>query len=209
MIRTLISAAMLFVLTTTANAAPVVWDYSPDTTGASVVNNWQNISNRQNFVERFELSADTVLSGMDIFSTTSSGNFGFIATIRVFSNNSGTPDTKLYEFTETDHVIDSVGTLSQPSLSRKHVDFTVPVSLAAGSYFIGMSGSGDIAQAGLLNIDDNGIWQLSGGTISRFSNGIGDMAFRLFGEVSSVPAPSAFVLVGLGLIGLGIRRQSA
>ena len=67
-----------------AQAAPVVWDWSPATTGATVTNNnWTNEFGSQFFGERVQFASSTVVSGMDIYMSTSYGAVGDLSLIHI------------------------------------------------------------------------------------------------------------------------------
>lgn len=127
-----------FLLPATSSAA-IIWDYSPDTLGASGPPFWSNNSNGQNFAERFTIANSTVLSGMDIFSANVVGALGQPVTVRLFADNGATPGALIAEILSALSIIDDDGATSIADANRKHADFVY--ALAAGSYWIGMSGT--------------------------------------------------------------------
>lgn len=193
----------------------LIWDYSPLTTGGSGTTSWQNVSTFQNFAEVVSFANPVTVTGMDIYSNADIGSVGNSATIRIRSDAADLPGGLLFDFTETISIIDSIGATA--GNNRKHVDFTVPVPLAAGTpFWIGMSGTTvGLRQMSLLTNPpaDSRIALFNGTTFQGMFN-IGDMAFRLHGDVTVVPEPSSFVLFGLGSIGFAVigwrrKRKSA
>lgn len=179
----LVAAIMLFVgLPFTQAAAAIIWDYSPATLGATGIAGFNNQASGQNFAESVSFDANARITGMDIYSTDSLGVVGDTMTIRIWTDSSGQPGSLVTVFTEIISVIDSQGAVA--GVDRKHVDFTIPVDLAASTIFwIGMSGtSTNIRQMGLnTNFPDDQMMAQFMGTSFEFLTEpiVGDMAFRL------------------------------
>lgn len=209
--QTLLAAVLTISGSLTAQAAPVIWDYSPDATGiSSGGNSYTNIATGQNFLERVTFGSDTTVSGMSIYMTTFFGNVGDSVTIKLFSDGGAAPGTLLSSFNETVSEVDAEGTTIRPAAHRVFAEFTNNLNLLAGSYYIGMSGAGiTMTQSSLSGGPDDGrMWQLNSDSVSFLAN-VGDMAFRLYGASDPVPAPGALALLGLGLIGFGLRKRAA
>jgi hypothetical protein len=199
MIRTFqhfIAAALVLGCAAGHVTAAIVWDYSPATTGGNGQPDWSNQSLAQNFLEQIQFGGNTTLSGMDIYSISSFGTLGQSATIRLFGDDGGQPGKLIREFQEVISAVDSDGVGSVPNVTRKHVDFSVSLSLLPNTtYWIGMSGTAaELAQMGLqINPPgDGGMWQLAGDTPQYYAATIGDMAFRLEGT-TVIPEPSTFI----------------
>ena len=207
-------ALTLAILSPTAHAG-IVWDWSPDATGGSGQPNWSNNDSFQNFAETISFGANTTLTAMDIYGGNQFGSAGQSANIRIWSDNTGAPDAVLHQFTETISIVDTNGTTTLSGITRKHVAFTLPVTLsAATTYWIGMAGNGfDLVQLGLQNHSpgDGKMYQMVGPTPTFFAN-IGDMSFRLEGSVvpaaSAVPEPSTLISAATaGVVGLAMLRR--
>lgn len=202
----------LVVILSTVIAAEVkgdiVLDHSPSLYG-TYTDAWENLSFDQNFAENFLFNTAVQLTGMDIYSHYSSGSVGTSATIRLWSDSAGLPQTLLLDFTEPISFVDSDGASGEAN--RKHVDFTTPITLSANTtYWIGMSATGeDFYQTTLFNLPPGG-----DGFTAQFLNTayifqaeIGDMAFRLHGDVA-VPEPSSvMVCSGLAWAVLAVARR--
>ena len=57
----------------------------------------------------------------------------------IYANNGGLPENQVQRVVEVVDVIDSQFTTSIPSVRRKHVSLTTPLTLSSGTYWIGMS----------------------------------------------------------------------
>ena len=107
-------------LTHTATADPIIWDYSPVTTGGSgnpFFGNFAGVPG-QNLLEQFSFNTNFTLTAMDIYSDSNTGLEGMSATIRIFNDAAGSPSGLLQSFTETVTIIDNVGATA--GNNRKH-----------------------------------------------------------------------------------------
>ncbi len=197
-----------FTLSTPKAEAAILWDYSPETTGTtSGISAFESLSTSQNLAEIVSFGDAVELTGMDIYSASFFASVGDSVTIRIWTDNAGTPDTLIHDFTDTISVIDTEGVGSWGSVNRKFADFSdAPISLDANTfYWIGMSGTtATIGQAGLnTNPGDGGMSIFNGASFDFLDPTVGDMAFRLQGEVQTAqttPEPGS----GVGLLALGM-----
>jgi hypothetical protein len=203
-----------------AKAAFLV-EYSPSTTGATITPPgntagaaWSNQSTGQNFAESLLFNNAVTATAMDIYTGTGFAPVGTSVTIRLWTDNLGTPGSLITTFTEAVALHDSDGNAGKATVFRIRANFTNDLHLAANTrYWIGMSGTtSDIGQLGLTapNAPDNGSSaKFSGTTFQNHATDVGDLAFRLEGSVDSlnaVPAPPGAVLAAIGAFGLiGIR----
>jgi hypothetical protein len=203
-----LTTAALFATPSRAVAA-IVWDYSPATTGADINGPWSNISSIQNFSDQFLLGQDTTLTGMDIYARDGDPSIGQSVTVRLWSDNGGTPGTLLQAFTEALAAVDTQSAGSDPFVRRAFANFVNPVSVLANTrYWIGMSGTdselGQLTLTGLNAPGDNTTVGFDGTTFST-NYSIGDQAFRLHGNATAVPTPA--LLPGLMGMGMAVWRK--
>ncbi len=197
--------AAILVGTAAEAKAGFLLDFSPNATGALPVGVFRNIADGQNFAERILFGSGVLITGMDIYSlTTSRPEFapGFSVTIRLWADNGGIPGLLLHEREEPVSVIDTLGVGSVPNVSRYKSDFASSLALSANTrYWIGMSGTS--VEFGMLGLggpnapDDGAVYQMNVGSPS-FQAIAGDMAFRLYGDIQAVPEPSSVTLFGTG-----------
>lgn len=207
MFRSLATLTLLCSIVVSAPAA-IIWDYSPATTGANGNPGFINRAGDQNFLEHIQFAQDATITGMDIFSRSSAGTLGQSVTIRLFSDASGVPGTLITSFSENLDAVDTVGVGSLTGITRKYADFTTSLSLLANTtYWIGMSGTSlDLGQLGLNSNypDDSRMYQLNVITpVHPTGTGVGDMAFRLHGDLAAVPEPSTYIAGALLLLPIG------
>jgi hypothetical protein len=211
----MIAVAML-VGTRSVSTAALVVDYSPDTTGAPLgTPSYRNLIPGQQIGERFTLATSATITGGSIFSRSSAWS-GMPVRFLIYADVAGSPAASpTVDLSPNLDAVDTVLTVTQPSLTRKHASVT-PTSLAAGTYWFSMPGAGqDIEQAATnaAGYDDGGFAWCSYSPdplLDRFLATSGDMYFTLDGSGGVIPEPSTLIiwslLAGMGL-GVGWWRQ--
>ncbi len=167
-----------------AKAASVLWDYSPGTLNASGNPVYNNQTSRQRFYEEVVFEQDVFISSMAIFGGSDKGSLGYGVNIRIYSDVFNAPGSILHNLNRQITTIESAGTALDTSgterdVSKFEADLVDPLSILAGTYWFGMSGS-NLWQMGLhINApDDSRMFQFSGTTSQGFTHtGVGDMAF--------------------------------
>jgi hypothetical protein len=162
-------AALGMMFAAQLSNAAVIIDDSPDALGGVQVNTWANTSAGQNFLVQITLTSGATIGGFDIYSALGIPTLGQAVTIKVRDDIGGTPDSaNLYTIDSSVDAIDEVGTSIDTSMERVNASFA-PITLAAGTYWIGMSGS-DLVELGWSSVDvgpeqPTTQWQLSSDTL--------------------------------------------
>ena len=188
--------------------AAVVVDGSP--TGPLLEGNWTNNSSNQNFLVMIELASATNISGFEIFSGEGYAALGDSVRVKIRADVAGEPDaSNLFSFTNPVTGVSAVNGYN--GIVKVTSNFSA-VSLAAGTYWFGLSGDNDtqvwasFGSGGQLASQR----QLSGDTVGG-APGIGRLAFNVLGDTSvagAVPEPSTWMLLLLGFGGIGWSMRS-
>lgn len=192
----------------TPSAAATIIDASPDAIGPilySPINTGISA-----LAWSFTLIADTRLTGLAIYGPSQDfyGNpkSSLGDAVRVeFYDDVGMPGTLLTSFVDSLDAIDGAGTSSDPTLSRKFTQFDAAFTLAAGTYWVRMSGvSHDPGLSLYLSSPGSTADELSGFFQSA---GPFDAAYRLYGDPVATPEPGMIGLLGFGLAGVAVARR--
>jgi hypothetical protein len=113
----------------------------------------------------------------------------------------------IIDITTTVDLIDSVSTVTQSSLNRKHASIA-STFLAAGSYWFALPAAGNTNfTQGTGNYGNNSFRQgFFTSSLPSTGSGLGDAFFQL--EAIPVPEPSSVALLALGLGALAFCRRS-
>jgi PEP-CTERM motif-containing protein len=204
-----------FLFTVGARAAILI-DQSPVVVGGNPNATFTNTAPGQNFLVQFALTQAAQITGFDIFSFLSVPS-GASGTLKLRTDVGGSPSlTNLFSVSlpiSVDHV--GIPT-SLPNEERLHIALLTPQSLAAGTYWMGLSGtSSDFGWSnqatGPTTPTDQR--QLAGDVVT-FTPNIQDLPFQVEGTfLAAVPEPSTWAMMILGFAGIGAmtyrRRKSA
>lgn len=198
----------LAMLAINASHAALILDASPETIGFSDTFSASNELSGQSFATFFTVTEDTTLTGIDSYAGSPFGISGFSVTIRIFNDSGGSVGSTVAQLSSTITVVDSEGA-GASGLVRRFAPFSQTV--AAGSYWIGVTGTGlEFAQE-LLEFSPpqstpDTIQFNAGG--SSITDTFGVASIRVFGDPTSVPAPATLTLMCLGLLCLRLRSKA-
>ena len=196
--------------------ATVLIDQSPNVNGLLQGFVASNFAAGQNFLAKFTLTSASILGGVDIYSacrTIGCGTpqLGTGATVKIRNDAGGVPAlSNLFTFLTTVSAIDNVGSSADATIERVHADFA-STSLAAGTYWIGLSGtSQEIGWSLSSAATSAGFYQLNNDSLSGDLTNNLPGAFRVLGPAgAAVPEPAAWALMiaGFGFVGGAMRRR--
>jgi len=209
----LIGTAVAIFQCMSAQAAVIV-DMSPDAIGAPAPGfTASNVATQQNFLVEFTLASAAKLDGVDIYSDDlnrgGSVALGDSVVVKLRNDVAGAPAaTNTYSFNSVISAIDSVGSSLNPSIQRFHADFSA-TPLAAGTYWIGLSGVNEIGVNVQFGFTAAPVWLLHGDSLAHRLPVA--TAFRVDGVADTVPEPGslALLIAGSGLLGFGALRGRA
>lgn len=196
----------------------VIYDESPS---GSYFDVWGNSSGGNNWLLQFTLGSETLLTGMDIWTD---GHFDWVTdgVLKLRSDQAGAPAATNDLAHLTGVALTSAADPNYSGLHIVHATFG-GIDLAAGTYWIGLSGgngiqgpSTEMGIASFFGGDHSGQTHLVGDTADGLTGGGTTFAFRLEGtavEEGDVPEPAAWAMMlgGFGLVGAALRsrRKSA
>lgn len=189
-----------------------VVDFSPDTVGTvSSISSFNSYLFPLTVGDSFTLNNTYSIDCASIFSSFNAQvAVGSILEVAIFDSNNGAPGALIHSELAPIVSIDTSGTLTDTSLSRKTVNLAQSLILGPGDYFFTMPGVNvDPEQAtSFPGFQDSGVWvgydanpDLEGG----FSD-MGDMLFQLDGTLV-VPEPTSAGLFVVGAIGCLLHRR--
>lgn len=210
-LRALCVAAAGLALALPAGAA-VILDNSPDAIGVADAFNGSNTSGGQNFATPFSVVEETILTGIDSWDLPIFASVGDPVRVRVFGDAGGAPGSLLHDIAASVSITDTDGDLSG-TYERRFAAFSATV--AAGTYFIGVSGEGGSQLSQLLvNTVGGGTCQMSGTVLSFCFGDRGTFdtaAIRVYGDPATarIPLPAGLPLLAAGIGGLALLRRRA
>ena len=188
------------VAASSADASAVLVDRSPV---GNFSGSWMDMAAFQNFLVPVTLASAAKIDEFDIYTPGSLAPFGASVTLRVRSDVGGMPaGTNLFELNSTLSYVSGSGVATLAGAS-----FT-PFNLAAGTYWLGLSGtSQELDWSSFTGLPNDG-WQLGGESVQGRPV-IGGLAFRVLGTHDAVPEPASWALMlgGFGLVGSAMRRK--
>jgi hypothetical protein len=196
----MIGAVALIGLSSAASATEVVFD--GNTSAGTPDGVWSNSAAGQNFLVQFTLSKATNVSGITIWTGYQFLNPGDAAVVKLASDVANEPDVSTLTVTNT--------TLSVADGAIDTAYFA-PVTLAAGTYWIGLSAT-DFNEAGWASFDIGagapapGQWQLNGDN-PVYPPSISSLSFQVLGSAAPEPAAWALMMVGVGGMGAALRTR--
>ena len=215
--RVLIAVAA-FTITAPAHAS-VLFDASADTVGMDVdfvASNYTYglATSGQNFLMKFTLAGNSMLTGVDIYSTCRvsgclPGGVGTAADVRIRNDVGGfAGPTNLHFIETTISAIDNEGSSTFSDLERLHASFS-PIALSAGTYWIGLAGRETEIGLNIKFNEPQSNAVLGNGDAFFGSPPVYTAAFRVLGNAGGVPEPAAWamMLAGFGLVGSALRRR--
>ena len=212
-LRVLFGVIVICLVAAPAWASPIVWDWSPATTGATVTSDyWSNNFNGQHFADMVLFGSGMSVDGIDIYMSPNYPSLSQTVKITIWADAAGQPGAVAAQYSSLVSIIDTSGAAGDNV--RVHADFTPFLMGANTPYWIGMAGDGTtMTQTGLsgVNEGDSRMAQFNDGDSFSYFTGtsVGDMAFRLNGTpTQTVPDPgSSLLLLLLGLAGLRACRK--
>ena len=183
-------------------SATILVDVSPT---PPAFGSWVNQASNQNFLMQFTLGTSASVTGFNIYSDPSFPSIGQSVTIRIRNDAGGAPDAS-----NLDEIVSSISSITPVDSSTELVGATfAPVSLSAGTYWMGMSGTSSELSWNSFGgfVLFPGQYQLSGET-PVFDPAVGQFGYQVIGA-GGVPEPAtwAMMLVGFAALGLAARRQ--
>ncbi len=165
--------------------------------------NWQNQGGDQNFLVQFTLASAAQVTGFDIDTVRQFGALGQPVIIRIRNDVAGEPaGGNLFEFSDG---------ISSRAAAANGQDILVgaqfdAISLAAGTYWIGMSGTD--SELGWSSYDygvlvSPDVVQLAGELPLTIHPPIRNLGFEVLGTMAGVPEPASWILMLAGFLGAG------
>ena len=196
--------AVSFLFLGTLQATPeLLWDYGPER-GTKSSWDWASWAEGQNFADSVTFTSAVSLSEYHHFSTIDWGARSL--RVKVLADAEGAPGELLHSVDVHD-----AAPSAYLNVMRRILAFE-PLHLQAGTYWIGAAGISQEAGQMMVSSPGDGRAAQFSGTAFAFMNSAGDQAFRLYGDASPVPEPSAIVLAGTGValifVSRGLRRRS-
>jgi hypothetical protein len=194
--------ALAALASLTLASAPAAAAVLIDQLGAGTGNGFSNDSAQQNFLIEFTLTSPAEITGFEINGDPVYPYLGQSVTIRLRADASGVPST-----TNLDEFLSTVSSITPVNATNEVVGATfAPIPLAAGTYWIGMSGtnselSWDAFGGGFLP----GQYQLTGEALS-FSPGVGQFGYEILGTAVPEPAAWTMMLLSIGALGAVARK---